>query len=109
MSPEQARGQAGRQAERHLGVRGVLYEMLTGGRLTRAGTETGEDVTGRTLPRDTPDALQRLVARCLDPNPRQRLRDIGEARIVLEGGDLEPSAGFVVPLKKRPFWWRAIW
>ena len=35
MTPEQARGQARRQARRHLGVRRVLYEMLTGKRAFR--------------------------------------------------------------------------
>ena len=41
MSPEQARGKAGGQAHGHLGVRAVLYEMLTG-RRAFAGDEVSE-------------------------------------------------------------------
>jgi Tol biopolymer transport system component len=37
-----------------------------------------------TLPAGTPRAVRDLIARCLERNPRLRLRDIGEARIVLE-------------------------
>ena len=40
MSPEQARGKSGRQARGHLGVRRVLFEMLTGARAF-----AGDDVT----------------------------------------------------------------
>ena len=39
-------------------------------------------------PADTPPPVRRLVARCLDKNPRTRLQDMGEARIALaDDGD----------------------
>ena len=93
MAPEQARGKAvDRRADIWaFGV--VLLEMLTGRRLF-AGHETAEVLAGvlrqeidwSALPADTPADLRRLLARCLDRDPRNRLRDIGEARVVLSGG-----------------------
>ena len=35
------------------------------------------------LPADTPPRLRQLLARCVDPDVKQRLRDIGEARIAI--------------------------
>jgi serine/threonine-protein kinase len=40
------------------------------------------------LPKDTPPRLRELLARCLEKDPRKRLRDIGEARVALD-----PSVG----------------
>ncbi len=93
MSPEQARGRpADRRADIwSFGV--ILFEMLTGQRLFEGETisdtlaavlKTQPDWTA--LPATTPEALRRLLARCLDRDPRQRLRDIGEARVLLSGG-----------------------
>ncbi len=91
MSPEQARGRAvDRRADVWaFGV--VLYEMLTGHRLFTG--ETVSDVLAGVLTRDpdwsllpgaTPAFLRDLLRRCLDRDPRSRLRDIGEARVALE-------------------------
>src|SRR5204862_6677193 len=41
------------------------------------------DIDLRGLPQDTPQSVRRLIARCLERDPRLRLRDIGEARILL--------------------------
>jgi len=38
------------------------------------------------LPSDTPTLIRALLRRCLEKDPRNRLRDIGDARI--EGGDI---------------------
>ena len=46
------------------------------------------------LPVETPRAVRRLIQRCLEKDPRQRLRDIGDARLELEQqlrGDLETA------------------
>jgi len=91
MSPEQARGKAvDRRADIWaFGV--VLYEMLTGKRLF--GGETVSDVIAAVLtrnadlsvlPADTRPALRRLLARCLERDPKRRLRDVGEARFILQ-------------------------
>lgn len=91
MSPEQARGgKADKRADIFaFGV--VVMEMLIG-RPVFAGKSVSDILAAvlraepqfDRLPRDTPPALFRLLERCLEKNPRQRLRDIGEARIVLE-------------------------
>ncbi len=90
MSPEQAKGKSvDRRADIwSFGV--VLFELLTGERLFRAETASetmasvmmGEIAWDR-LPSDTPPGLRRLLHRCLDREPSTRLRDIGEARIML--------------------------
>ena len=88
MSPEQARGKAvDRRADIWaFGV--VFYEMLTG-RRTFEGEEISDvlaavlrqDIDWTALPGATPPRLRRLLERCLDRDPKQRLRDIGEARV----------------------------
>jgi len=47
------------------------------------------------LPKETPGAVVNLIRRCLDKNPRTRLRDIGEARIIIDRalrGELDDDA-----------------
>jgi serine/threonine-protein kinase len=101
MSPEQAKG---READRRSDVwafGAVLYEMLSGERAFR-GDDVAEtlaavlraDVDQSRLPASTPATLRQLVTRCLERNLARRLRDVGEARIVLE--DLDPSRGSVL-------------
>jgi eukaryotic-like serine/threonine-protein kinase len=91
MSPEQAKG---RQADKRSDVwafGAVLYEMLSGHRAFKGDGVSDtiaavlrQDVDWATLPASTPAPVRRLMARCLDRDVRQRLRDIGEARIVLD-------------------------
>ena len=91
MAPEQARGKgADRRADVWaFGV--LLWEMLTG-RILFVG-ETLTDVIAAvvtrepdltTLPANTPTVLRRLLIRCLRKDPRQRLPDIGAARLELQ-------------------------
>jgi Tol biopolymer transport system component len=69
----------------------VLYEMLAGRRVF-TGETTSEllaavmlkDPELGALPPTMPPALLDLLKRCLEKDPRQRLRDIGEARVLLE-------------------------
>ncbi|HXK08976.1 MAG TPA: protein kinase [Vicinamibacteria bacterium] len=90
MSPEQARGKtADRRADIWaFGV--VLFEALSGRRLFEGDSfsETlaavlGQEIPWSLLPAGTPPATRRLLCRCLDRDPRQRLQAIGEARIAL--------------------------
>ena len=87
MAPEQAKGKiVDRRADIWaFGV--VLAEMLTGTRMFEGETvsETLASVMkdAPVIP-DAPPAIKRLLTRCLERDPRARLRDIGEARIVLE-------------------------
>ncbi|HYN09717.1 MAG TPA: protein kinase [Vicinamibacterales bacterium] len=90
MAPEQAKG---RPVDKHADIWAfgvVLFEMLTGRKLFRGETATEiiaavikDDIALDRLPPDVPPVIRRLLARCLERDPRQRLRDIGEARIVL--------------------------
>ncbi|MFN2369602.1 MAG: protein kinase, partial [Candidatus Krumholzibacteriia bacterium] len=92
MSPEQTRGYAvDRRADIWaFGV--VVFEMLTGQRLFAGETASDtlaavlrKDPDWRLIPADTPPVLAQLCRRCLEKDPQLRLRDIGEARIALEG------------------------
>jgi hypothetical protein len=65
----------------------VLVEMLTGRRLFEGATVSDtlaavlrEEIDLGALPAGTPRPLRRLLARCLERDPKQRLRDIGDAR-----------------------------
>jgi serine/threonine-protein kinase len=91
MAPEQARGRAvDRRADIWaFGV--VLWEMLAGRRLFEGETvsDTLAAVLTReppwlALPANVPAEVRRLLERCLERDPRRRLRDIGEARLVLD-------------------------
>jgi serine/threonine-protein kinase len=91
MAPEQARGRAVDKRADIWAFGAMLFEMLTGDRLFGSGhsvTETiaaviKDDLQLERLTPDTPPALRGLVARCLERDPGERLRDIGEARILL--------------------------
>jgi len=90
MSPEQAKGKpVDRRADIWaFGV--VLYEMLTGRRAfegedisTTLAAVLMKDPEWASLPPGTPRSLDTLVRRCLERDPKKRLRDIGEARVLL--------------------------
>jgi len=91
MSPEQA---AAKPVDRRADIWAfgvVLLEMLTG-RQAYAGDTPGEifasvikdPVPLAGLPPEVPSPIWRLLHRCLDKDPRRRLRDIGEARVEIE-------------------------
>ena len=91
MAPEQARGKPVDKRADIWAFGCVLYEMLTARRPFGGETVTDalaaivkDEPDWTALPADTPRALQRLVAHCLVKDPRQRIRDIGDARIALE-------------------------
>src|SRR5208337_3471823 len=99
MSPEQAKGKpVDRRAD--IWAFGVLLsEMLTGKPLYEGGTTA--EILARVierepdlnqLPASMPPRIRELMRRCLTKNPRQRLRDIGEARIALEEHLANPEA-----------------
>jgi hypothetical protein len=91
MSPEQARGKAVDRRADIWAFGCFLYEMLTGKMTFRGETITDtlaavirEEPKWEALPAATPIKVRALLQRCLQKDPKQRLRDIGEARIALD-------------------------
>jgi serine/threonine protein kinase len=116
MSPEQARGKPVDKRADIWAFGCVLYEMITGARTFPAET-VSDTIAGvlraepdwQRLPPETSPAIRRLLARCLEKDPRRRLRDIGEARIAIAGvleGDAEP--GTEPPRRDRRSWRRTL-
>ena len=91
MSPEQARG---REVDKRADVWAfgcVLYEMLTG-QVAFPGADVSEvlagviksDVAWHAMPSNTPAQLRAVIRRCLQKDPKYRLRDIGDARLEIQ-------------------------
>ena len=114
MAPEQARGKV---VDRRVDIWAfgcVLFEMLTGRRPFEGETVTdvlsaivSRDPDWRTLPANVRRPVVQLMKRCLQKDARKRLRDIGEARLILEASDvtdaaLEPATG---PRRSQPVAW----
>ena len=91
VSPEQLAGRAADTSADVWAFGAMLYEMLTGERRF-AGNNSAEALTAvltatmtwDRLPAATPRPLRHLLVRCLERDVTRRLRDIREARIVLE-------------------------
>jgi eukaryotic-like serine/threonine-protein kinase len=99
MSPEQARGRVVDERADIWAFGCVLYEMLTG-RTAFAGETVSDSVAaiiGRepdwsALPDAAPAAVRRLLRRLLTKDAKQRLRDIGDARIELQDALAAPTS-----------------
>ena len=121
MSPEQTRGQ---QVDKRTDIWAfgcVLFEMLAG-RQAFAGASASDVVAAildrepdwRALPATTPARITWLIRRCLEKDPKQRLHDIADARIEIEGvlsrcGDTDPRFAGSRPAEREPMaaWPRA--
>ena len=105
MSPEQAKG---KQVDKRADIwafGAVVFEMLAGRRLFE-GEDVSETLAAvlraepdwEALPPQTPRSVRRLLERCLTRDLKKRLRDIGEARILLEESSTEATDVVTTPV-----------
>ena len=90
MSPEQAAGKAVDKRTDIWAFGCVLYEMWTARPAFRGETISDTIAAGRDGEPDwsatpaPPPGIRRLLQRCLERDPKRRLRDIGDARLEIE-------------------------
>ena len=115
MSPEQARGKPVDRRADIWAFGAVLYEMLTGAR-----PFTGKDVPDTlaavlrieadldALPTTTPPRLRHVLRACLQKEPKDRIRDIGDVNLAM-AGTFEtpvPETGASVGVPRPQVWQR---
>jgi serine/threonine-protein kinase len=104
MSPEQARGYPADRRSDIWAFGCILYEMLTGIRLF--GAQTVTDSLAAVLTREpdwqrVPPRARRLLRQCLERDPQRRLRDIGDAALLLDEPLLSDVEGSALETRKR--------
>jgi serine/threonine-protein kinase len=111
MSPEQARGKPVDKRADIWAFGVVLYEMLTGKSLFEGETVSDTlaavlraDIDLKDLPPDTRPKLRRLLQRCLERDPKRRLRDIGDAWIEMDAPEEAAPVVVAAPVEKRTAW-----
>jgi eukaryotic-like serine/threonine-protein kinase len=128
MSPEQARGRAVDKRADIWAFGVLLFEMLTG-RPLFAGETVSDTIAAvlmrepefASLPAAVPPQIRTLISRCLERDPKHRLRDIGDALHELqplsaasvgprtESGPQSQSSLPTIPLPQRRNRWLAAW
>jgi serine/threonine protein kinase/Tol biopolymer transport system component len=117
MAPEQARGKPVDKRADIWAFGVVLFEMLTG-RSPFAGDTVTDSIAAivtrepdwSALPPDLPRPLHRLLRRCLEKDPKKRLRDIADAQADLQAVDepLTAATAAAAPPPPRRVWpWAA--
>jgi hypothetical protein len=113
MAPEQARGRPVDKRADIWAFGVVVWEMLAGHRLFDGETVSDtlaavltKDVDWTRLPATTPSSIRQMLRRCLERDPTRRLRDIGEARVLLgdPGVLVAPAAPHDRPARVRVVW-----
>jgi len=102
MAPEQARG---RNVDKRADIWAfgvILYEMLTGEQMFNGDTVT--DVLASVVRQDpdlkrVPEKVRPLLQRCLEKDPKRRLRDAGDAMLLL---DMAPATAVAAKTSKTP-------
>jgi serine/threonine-protein kinase len=113
MSPEQAKARPVDKRTDIWAYGVILYEMLTGHNPFLADTMSEvlaavltRPIDVNDLPAGTPQRLRTLVRRCLTRDQKQRLRDIGDARLVIDeilAGTPDVETAFT-PAEAAPRW-----
>jgi serine/threonine protein kinase/DNA-binding beta-propeller fold protein YncE len=108
MAPEQARGKTVDKRADIWAFGVVLSEILTGKRLFQG--ETISDILAGVLKEEpdltaVPARFRRLIAKCLQKDPKKRLRDIGDWEAYL--GESEPTSEAIPRANSRPALWIA--
>jgi eukaryotic-like serine/threonine-protein kinase len=115
MSPEQARGKPVDRRADIWAFGCVVFEMLTGSRAF--GGDDVSDVLASVLARE-PDwsrlpanlspVFAQYLKRCLQKDPRRRIRDIGDVLLALDGAFDAPVSALAPAINARPLWTRLI-
>ena len=111
MAPEQARGGTVDKRADIWAFGVVLFEMLSGRSMFSADTVSDTlagvlktEIDFSALPAETPAAMRRLLRRCLERNPKNRLHDIADARIMIDevfSGGIQDSEVTPIASQKR--------
>jgi Tol biopolymer transport system component len=117
MSPEQARGQTVDKRTDIWAFGCVLFEMLTGRSPFERSTVTDtiaavleHDPEWTAMPANTPLGVVRILRRCLEKDPRRRLRDLGDWDLAIEPERIGPSGRTSPPSRNWLQWipWAAL-
>jgi serine/threonine protein kinase/Tol biopolymer transport system component len=108
MSPEQAKGHAADKRSDVWAFGCVVFEMLTGRRAFE-GEDVSETIATvlknepawHRLPAATPESVRRLLHRCLQKNRKDRLRDVGDARLEIDAAHDGPQSNDRVSHRSR--------
>jgi len=113
MSPEQAKGKPVDKRADIWAYGCVLFEMLTG-KMAFPGDNVTEILAAvvrgepdwTVLPSTTPPSVQRLLHRCLTKDVKDRLSDIGVARLEIRDAAEAPHGSAPLPRRRAaPPWW----
>jgi len=97
MAPEQAKGKAVDKRADIWAFGCILYECLAGKRAFKGDTISEmlasilkDELDWKDIPETTPSKIRELIGRCLQKDPMNRLRDIGDARIEIKDALSKP-------------------
>jgi eukaryotic-like serine/threonine-protein kinase len=105
MAPEQARGKTVDKRVDIWAFGVIVHEMITGDRLFAGDTvaDTLIEVATKEVAWDrVPPKLQPLLRKCLERDPRKRLRDIGDLALLLEAAPATAPAS-LAPVRTSAF------